>query len=536
VILARLQLFPFKRAMRSYKPTAACVLTLCFALALSAGARQVPVTILCTTDVHGHVSPYQDSGSGVEIGGMLRCASAIEEIRRNQPNVLYVDCGDLIQGTAESWLTQGRIMTRTLEWLHCDAWVIGNHDFDWGVDALVALHDQTSLNMLSANLVVRPDSTNRLYKVRPFVIKEVDGVRVGIVGLTTPGIPTWTLPDMLGNVSFTRSVRALAEIMPSLRAERPDILVLLVHQGYQELGDDNANEVNQLARSFPEFDVMLGGHLHRPLASARLNGVLYSQAGYYGNWLGRVDLVFDTVRKKVVSKTADVIAIEDRYKRDSELEALLRADLDKAKSYLSEELGVAETGLVASVKAPAQSPIQQLICRAMVGAAKADLALHGVLEEGSIGPGTITRSDIWRIIPYENRIGVVELTLSDLRDILEENAKQIGSLHFLGVYGLSYELHPNAPPGERVQNLCLADGRKPHARKRFRVAMNSYTLASGGGRFPVLRGIAERPESRLEMTDIDTRTAVVEYVRKRSPLRIDAGSGVTVVRREGPTR
>lgn len=467
---------------------------------------------------------------------MLRCASAIEDVRRKSPNVLYVDCGDVFQGTAESWLTQGRIMTRTLEWLRCDAWTLGNHDFDWGVDALVALHDQTSLNMLSANLVVSPDSTNRLYKVTPFVVKDMDGVRVVIVGLTTPGIPTWTRPEMLGNVGFSRSVGALAKIMPSVRAERPDILVLLLHQGYKDLGDDNANEVNQLARSFPEFDVMLGGHLHKPLASARLNGVLYSQAGYYGNWLGRVDLVFDTVRKKVVSKIADAIPIENRYEEDAELKALLRPDLDKAESYLGEKLGVAETGLVASAKAPAQSPIQQLICKSIIQATKADVALHGILVEGSIEPGVIRLSDIWRIIPYENRIGVAELTLPEIREILEENTNLIGSGQFLGVYGLSYELHPGAPSGERVRNLCLADGSKPHARKRFRVAVNSFALASGGGRFPVLREIAERPESRLEMTDIDTRTAVVEYVRKHNPLRIDAGTEVTVVRREEPKR
>ena len=522
--------------MRGCRLIVPLVLALWLAPVPEAGARQVPVTILCTTDVHGHVLPYRDFDGEEEIGGMLRCASAIEEVRRTAPHVLYVDCGDLIQGTAESWLTRGRIMTRTLEWLRCDAWLLGNHDFDWGVDALVALHDQTSLNMLCANLAVRPDSTNRLYKVKPFVIKDVDGVRVAIVGLTTPGIPTWTRPDMLGEFGFARSVAALAGIMPSVRAERPDIMILLVHQGYQELGDDNANEVNQLARSFPEFDLMLGGHLHRPLASVRLNGVLFSQAGYYGNWLGRVDLVFDTVRKKVVNKTAELISVEDRYQEDEGLKAVLRADLDKAKSTLSEDLGVAETGLVASAKLPAQSPVQQLICKAIAGAAKADLVLHGLVAEESIEPGPITRADIWRIIPYENRIGVAELTIQDVRDILEENARQAGSMHFLGVHGLSYELHPNAPPGERVRNLCLADGSKPHARKRFRVAMNSYTLASGGGRFPALREIVERPESRLEMTDVDTRTAVVEYVRKHSPLRIEAGTGVTVVRREDAKR
>ena len=242
--------------------------------------------------------------------------------------------------------------------------------------------------------------------------------------------------------------------------------------------------------------------------------------------------IVDSARRK----NADVIAIEDRFKENPELEALLRPDLEKATSYLNENVGIAETGMVSTAKAPGQSPVQQLICRAMIGAAKADLALHGVLAEGSIGPGTITRADIWRVIPYENRIGVAEFTLAEIKEILEENARFAGSTHFLGVYGLSYELCPNALPGERVRNLRLADGSRPHARKRFRVAMNSYTLASGGGRFAVLRETAGRPESRLEMTNIDTRTAVVEYVRKHSPLRIEAGTGVTVVRREDAKR
>jgi 2',3'-cyclic-nucleotide 2'-phosphodiesterase (5'-nucleotidase family) len=233
----------------------------------------------------------------------------------------------------------------------------------------------------------------------------------------------------------------------------------------------------------------------------------------------------------VVRKNSDVLFIEDRFKKSPELSKLLRTDLDKTKSYLNEVLGFAKTGLVASMKPPAQSPVQQLICKSIVQAVKADVALHGILVEGLVEPGVIKRSDIWRIVPYENRIGVANLTMPELKDILEENAGKMGSVHFLGVYGLSYELHPNAPPGERVRNLRLADGHKPHARKRFRVAMNSYALASGGGRFPLLRKIVERPESRLEMTDIDTRTAVIEYVRKYSPLQIDAGVGVTVVRR-----
>lgn len=184
----------------------------------------------------------------------------------------------------------------------------------------------------------------------------------------------------------------------------------------------------------------------------------------------------------------------------------------------------------ASVAPPGQSPVQQLIAAAIAKAVKADVVLHGLLTEESLAAGPIRRRDAWRLVPYENRIGVVSLTPQELREILEENAEQSGTIHFLGALGLSYDLRPGAPRGERIRHLALADGSRPHPRKRLRVALNSYSLASGGGRFPALRRIAERPTSRLRMTNIDTRSALVDYVRKRSPVCVGEGAGVRVLR------
>jgi 2',3'-cyclic-nucleotide 2'-phosphodiesterase (5'-nucleotidase family) len=142
----------------------------------------------------------------------------------------------------------------------------------------------------------------------------------------------------------------------------------------------------------------------------------------------------------------------------------------------------------------------------------------------------VRRRDAWRLVPYENRIGVLSLTAQELREVLEENAVLAGSIHFLGAYGVSYELRPDAPRGKRVGDLSLAGGEKPHPRRRFRVAFNSYSLASGGGRFPALRRLADSPTSRARMTDIDTRSALVDYIRKRSPVCVREGTGVRVAR------
>ena len=490
-------------------------------------ARQVSVTVLHTADLHGHILPTS-SNSG---GGLLKCATAIQDIRAREKNVLLVDCGDAIQGSAESWLTGGKTVVRAMEWLKYDAWTLGNHDFDWGIRKLAALHDETTLTLLGGNIGVRPNTNNRLCKIKPFVIKEVDGLRIALVGLTTPAVPLWLRYVQLDTLQFEDSMEALGRIMPEVRAQRPDIIVLVVHQGCDPAGDDAANQVWQIARCFPEFDLILGGHLHQVIEGARVGNSLFSEAGCHGRWLGKVGMVFDTVQREVVEVKAEVIPVEQN-PPCAALHDLLKDDLEKASAYLSNEVGSTTTELTAELKMPGQSSVQQLLARSIAAATRADIVLHGVLAEAVIRPGTITRGDVWKIVPYENSIGILYLTFQELREILEENARFAGSTHFMGVYGVAYDFCPDAEAGSRIRNLRLPDGTKPHGKQRFRVAVNSYSLASGGGRFRVLARLAERPNSRLEMTRIDTRTTVADYIARKSPLDIRADPQAVVVLKE----
>jgi 2',3'-cyclic-nucleotide 2'-phosphodiesterase (5'-nucleotidase family) len=236
----------------------------------------------------------------------------------------------------------------------------------------------------------------------------------------------------------------------------------------------------------------------------------------------------------VTRTSAEALPVGPEYGVSEPLRDCLKDDLEKAEAHLDEVIGTAGCDLSASTALPAQSAVQQFIASAIAKAARADVVLHGLLTEEPLAAGPIHRSDIWRVVPYENRIGVVSLTPQELREVLEENAEQAGSIHFLGAYGISYDLCPGMPRGERISHLALADGSKPHPRKRLRVAFSSYSLASGGGRFPTLRRIAEQPTSRLRLTNIDTRSALVEYVRKHSPVCVSGGDGVRVVR--GPAK
>ena len=502
----------------------AAVMVLCLAPILSI-AREVPLTIICTTDLHGHVLPCADYEGNRDVGGLLRCASAIRDARERYPNVLYVDCGDLIQGSAESYLSRGRVMLKALEWLECDAWVVGNHDFDWGVDALGKLHDEAKTPLLGANVRNKPGTAPRLPKLRSHVIREVDGLRVALVGLTTPAISSWLTPDFLGDVLFEGSVESLRRVMPSVKADHPDIIVLLVHQGLGEFRDDHANEIEAIASRFPEIDLIIGGHTHKVRQGDRVNGIPFVQPGYYGNWLGRIAMVYDTVRRTLVKCDTEVIQIGKEWGECEELRRLLGDELRKAERYLSKVLSRCEEPLTASHKPPCHCPVQFLLASAMAEKSGAEVVLQGVFCEESLEAGPVTVADIWRLIPYENRVGLLSLTAAELREVLEENALQAGSHRFMGIWGLTYDLDLRAPPGSRVSNLRLPDGSPLHGRKRMRTAVGSYALASGGGRYPVLNALSRKPESRLEITDIDTRTAVLEYVGKRRRLEVSPCGG-----------
>jgi 2',3'-cyclic-nucleotide 2'-phosphodiesterase (5'-nucleotidase family) len=487
-------------------------------------ARQVTLTILHTTDLHGHVWPARDYDGTEGVGGLLRCATLIEELRLRYPQALLVDCGDLYQGGMESYLTQGRIMNQALDWLGYDAWVPGNHEFDWGIEVLADTLRQSRVPVIAANIGVRPGRVNPLPGIRPYVIRNVEGVRVALVGLTTEAIPQWSRPHLLGDVVFEDSVEALRRILPQVRAERPDVMILLVHQGYRPFGDRGANQVNRIARHFPEFDLILGGHSHQAVGEALVNGILYSQAGYYGIWLGQVQLVYDTVSREVVQRQAQVTHVDEGVSVHEELQSVLAADLDRARAYRDRLVGAVAEPVRARSRVPGQSEVQQLIARAVAAATGAEVVLHGTLSGESLAAGTVYERDLWRLVPYENTIGKMMLTAAELRELLEENIDWIRSSQFMGVYGITYELHETEEPGQRVRNLRLADGSAIHARRRLSVALNSYVLASGGGRFPAARRLADQPLSRLEMTGVDTRSAVREYIVEHSPLQIDDGS------------
>jgi 2',3'-cyclic-nucleotide 2'-phosphodiesterase (5'-nucleotidase family) len=484
-------------------------------------AREVPLTILHTCDLHGHVLPTVDYAGRTNLGGLARCATMIRELRGSVTNALLVDAGDTLQGTAVSFYSDGLALVKALNHLRYDAWVWGNHEFDWGLTKLRVCAARAEMPILNANVSGDEPLANRL---RPFLVRVVDGVRVGIIGLNTPGIPNWSRPRLIAGLRFADSLTTLREQVPAARKAGAQVLVLVAHQGYKDAGDDHANQINAIGRNYPELDVIIGGHTHQHLPEYKIANVLYCQAGYHGIHLGRVELVYDTDRTALTKRRSTTVFMDDRIALDRELLELLRPELDRAEKELAVVVGEVTGDFHLTGAARHETPVHNLIFDAIVSALRergvaVDAVVHGILNRtGALAKGPVTVGDLWRVVPYENTIGVVEITAGQLREILEENVAGYNGPQFRGVWGLQWTFNPKLPRGERTVALRRGDGRELADGDRLRVAFNSYDLASAGLRLQKLREIADRPESQLREFDFQTREAVIEYVRRQKQI------------------
>jgi 2',3'-cyclic-nucleotide 2'-phosphodiesterase (5'-nucleotidase family) len=272
------------------------------------------------------------------------------------------------------------------------------------------------------------------------------------------------------------------------------------------------------------LDVIIGGHTHKNVPEFKVSNVLYCQADYFGIHLGRVDLVFDTEQKKLTQRRSNTLAMDEKVALDPEILKLAGSEIDRAEKVLATVLGEA-TGEFTLRGAPKkETSIHNLIAESLSAAlarqgVKVDVVIHGILDKrGTLAKGPVTMQDVWRIVPYENTVGVAQLLPSELKEILEENADAYRSISFRGIWGLKCAYAPEAAPGSRVVKLTRTDGAELPANERLAVAFNSYELASGGLRWNRLREIVGRTEVQLRNFDFQTREAVAEYIREKGKI------------------
>ena len=425
------------------------------------------------------------------------------------------------------------MMVRCLNQLHYDSWTWGNHEFDWGLEKLAASAKLAEMPIVVANIRQAKDGGNAfsrqiVSRLKPYILKEIDGVKVGIIGLDTPGVPSWSRPRLIPGLEFVDSVETLRRVVPEVRAAGAQVLVLVCHQGYREAGDDHANQINAIARDFPELDVIIGAHTHRNFPEFKVSNILYSQADYYGIYLGRVDLVFDTEKGRVVHRQSNTLVMDEHIAFDPEILRLTGGEIDRAEKMSSDTIGVATDDFWVRALPHKETPIHDLIFDAIDDSlrergVKVDAIVHGIVENRiGLRKGVITVGDVWNIVPYENTIGVVQLTPAELREVLDEDCDMFNNSAFRGIWGLKWTFRSAAKRGERTVSLLRADGSALDETQRLAVAFNSYDLASGGQRWKRLRELVDQPSSKL--VEYDSRRG-----RRSSTTFVNRGKSASAI-------
>ena len=255
------------------------------------------ITILHTNDVHSHIDPFPtDHSEFPNLGGLARRATLVDAIRKENPNTLLFDAGDIFQGTPYFNFYGGELEFKLMSILNYDAATIGNHDFDNGIDGLLAQMPNANFEMINANY----DFSNTVMngQVKPYKIYTVDGIKIGVYGLGIElnGLVT---KKLYKETQYLEPVEIAQDTERALKNEENcDLIVCLSHLGYEYKNKQKPQDVT-LAAALEYTDLIIGGHTHTFLDKPTIvenklgRNVLVNQVGCFGINLGRIDFYFD---------------------------------------------------------------------------------------------------------------------------------------------------------------------------------------------------------------------------------------------------
>lgn len=273
---------------------------------LEAAAGETLITILHTNDTHSQIEPFpKDDRSYPGQGGVARRATLVRRMRKQNPNTLLVDAGDAFQGSPYFNFYKGEVEYKTMSAIGYDVGTLGNHEFDNGVEALAAAMKFANFPFVSANYEVRKTPIETL--VKPYVVRDVAGVRVGVFGLGISPLGLITPANFQG-ITYHDPVQAARDVVRALReTEHCALVVCLSHLGFYPRPKDNEIGDTQVAALVDGIDFIASGHTHtfmeKPVMQKQPSGkeTVIFQVGKSGIYVGRVDF---TIRSGKVTAWA----------------------------------------------------------------------------------------------------------------------------------------------------------------------------------------------------------------------------------------
>ncbi|HKF45397.1 MAG TPA: bifunctional UDP-sugar hydrolase/5'-nucleotidase [Thermoanaerobaculia bacterium] len=518
-----------------------------FAAAASLSAAARTLTILHTSDLHGHVSPRDNPEQREFPEGVARVATAVKAVRSQGSPTLLLDSGDTIEGApVEAMVFSGQIpdrgdpIVRAMNMTGYDAMAVGNHEFNFGRERLEKSRREAKFPWLSANTVLESGKP----AFEPYVVRQVGGVKVGILGLTTKNIPYWEPPSHVAGLKFLDTVETAKRYVPILREkEKCDLVLVITHQGFErdlqtgkDTGSSEENQAYAIATEVPGIDLLLTGHTHTAIEPRHLGLTWVSQPGRFGNTVTRYDLTLEKAGRgwKVSSIEGKNLSMKD-VAPDPEILAAVAPEREAASKILMTAVATLSRPVSARAARTEDTALLDWLHAVQREQGKADLSftslLPGFLPEWPAGPLTI--GQIWAFYPYENTLVTVRATGRQVREALEVAGRCVSGIAMqdgkpvwernpavLGyncdnLDGAEYALDPTRPEKSRVLFL-RRDGRPVRDEDVFTVAINSYRAAGSAG-YSVWRDCP-----RVSDTGKALRDLLIEDARRRGTLALES--------------
>ncbi|MCA1058801.1 5'-nucleotidase C-terminal domain-containing protein [Rossellomorea aquimaris] len=463
----------------------------------SDGEQMIPVQLLGMNDFHGQLETYR-TVEGKKVGGAEYLAAYVKKMKEENDSTLLVHAGDMVGGSAPiSSLKQDEPTVEFMNKIGFDVGTVGNHEFDEGVKEMQRLlnggkHQKTgefsgaTFPYTVANVI---DKKSGKPILPPYVIKKVNGIPIGFIGIVTTETKDIVLPEGIESIEFKDEVESINETVKELKGKGVQSIVVLAHvSAFSE--KDGTLPSNELVDYAPliddEVDVIFGGHNHQ-YANTIVDGKLIVESYSYGTAFSDVDLKIDPETKDIVEKKATIVqTFHDGIEPDKEIQNMVRNYGKEQSALLNQVVGYSEEAFTKHKHKGGERTLGSIIADSHRQAMNADF---GFMNPGGIRAdipeGELRWGQLYTMLPFGTHLVKMNLTGSQIKDVLEQqwtgNFKTI-----LQPSGLHFTWIKDAPPGEKIVSVTDQDGTPINPDETYSVAITNY-LATGGDGFSAFK-------------------------------------------------
>lgn len=539
-----------------------CIFLLLWAfLSLSAATREVKLKLIETSDIHGNFFPYNFITQQDWKGSFARVHSYAQQERQTYgDNLLLMDNGDILQGQPSAYYynfmdtVSTHITAAMMNYIGFVVGNMGNHDVEAGHAVYDRWISQCQFPVLGANIIRTSDEQPYL---KPYEIIEREGVKIAVLGMITPAIPTWLPETLWKGLYFADMEQTARKWMPIIQEkEKPDIIIGLFHAGKEArtvAGKYREDASAEIAERIPGFDIIMMGHDHRrfcgKIANAQGDSVLLINPANNGRTVGDVEIVLTldgdkVIRKSIQGKLADM----DKLEPSPDFMKQFAPQYQAVEAFVSEKVGTFTETISTRPAYFGPSAFIDFIHSLQLDLTGADISFAAPLSfDAVIKEGDIHISDMFNLYKYENMLYTMELTGKEIKGFLEESyaiwtnqmksaddhvllltERKDGngytftnpSFNFDSAAGIIYTVDVTKPAGQKVSIQSLANGEPFDLNRTYRVALNSYRGNGGGELLTKGAGI---PQDQLKdriisATEKDLRYYMIQYIREKKTL------------------